>query len=370
LSCCVVASQAALDAESTLQEQLQGLDVRLRRRQGEDAAARLPRDALGHLHQMGAEPSPPLLGEHRDGVDRRDFAAQREHEEAEPLAVPGEDERFGLGALDQPSRVQAGVGIEDAKRGSTELFEKRVVAGAPATDLDGAVDQRVHARKSIAPGLRAGRALDGSALEVYTVNMETREEILRESREVLREKGIHGFSMRQVAERVGVSATALYRHFDDKDALLASLLEQGFTTFGGYLVRSLSGKTPLERLRLAGSAYFDFALEHPRDYALMFLTPCAELGFSSVSEQTKTRMDGTFVFLVDRVKECVAAGVVEAHAPEATALNIWAEVHGLASLRLNGQLADLHDAAFRERVEFMLDRIELSLRPGLTPTRA
>lgn len=200
--------------------------------------------------------------------------------------------------------------------------------------------------------------------------METKERILCESREVLREKGIHGFSMRGVAERVGVSATALYRHFEHKDALLATLLDEGFSTFASYLMRALSAKTPLARLRASGYAYFDFALEHPRDYALMFLTPSAELGLVCVSEGAKARMDGTFVFLVDRVKECVEAGVVEAHDPMSMALNIWAEVHGLASLRLNGLLAELDEPAFRERVEFMLDRIELSLRPGLAPRRA
>ena len=200
--------------------------------------------------------------------------------------------------------------------------------------------------------------------------METRERILCESRELLQEKGIAGFSMRGVAERVGVTATALYRHYEDKDALLATLLEHAFTTFSSYLMRALAGKTPLERLRWAGNAYFDFALDHPRDYALMFMTPCQELGLVSVSESAKTRMNATFVFLVDRVKECIAAGVCEPHDPMATALNIWAEVHGLASLRLNGQLADLDASAFRERVEFMLDRIELSLRPGATARRA
>lgn len=200
--------------------------------------------------------------------------------------------------------------------------------------------------------------------------METRERILQESRALLREKGVSGFSMRGVAERVGVTATALYRHFEDKDALLAALLARGFETFLGYLVRGLSAKTPLARLRATGHAYFDFALEHPHDYALMFLTPCQELGLVSVSEGAKQRMDATFVFLVDRVKECIGAGVCEAHDPTAAALNVWAEVHGLASLRLNGQLSTLDDAAFRERVDFMLDRIELSLWPGLTARRA
>jgi AcrR family transcriptional regulator len=200
--------------------------------------------------------------------------------------------------------------------------------------------------------------------------MEMAERILQESRELLRKEGLNGFSMRGVAERVGVSATALYRHYEDKDALLAALLQQGFSTFSSYLMRSLDGKTPLARLRRTGRSYFDFALEHSRDYALMFMTPCAEVGLDRVSESARARMEGTFLFLVDRVKECIAAGVVAPLDPQEVALNLWAEVHGLTCLRLNGQLANLDDHAFDERVEFMLDRIEASLRPGSPEGRA
>ena len=109
--------------------------------------------------------------------------------------------------------------------------------------------------------------------------METRQQILTEARELFLEDGLAGFSMRAVASRVGVSATALYRHFNDKDALLASLLSEAFATFGSYLGRALGGRTPIERFRAIGLAYVDFALDHPRDYELMFLTNCAELGF-------------------------------------------------------------------------------------------
>ncbi|HEV8551582.1 MAG TPA: TetR/AcrR family transcriptional regulator [Polyangiaceae bacterium] len=194
--------------------------------------------------------------------------------------------------------------------------------------------------------------------------METRERILHESRELLQQGGLLGFSMRGVAERVGVTATALYRHFEDKDALLASLLEEGFQTFSSYLMRSLAGRTPLERFRRSGHGYFDFALEHPRDYALMFMTPTKELGFEAVSAQCQGKMDATFVFLIDRVKECMDAGVFERHDPEVAALNVWSAVHGLAALRLNGQLERLDEQTFRASIEFALDRIELSLRPG------
>ena len=71
--------------------------------------------------------------------------------------------------------------------------------------------------------------------------MDTRQQILCEAREVFLENGLSGFSMRTVAQRVGVTATALYRHFDGKDALLASMLGEAFATVGSYLGRALAG---------------------------------------------------------------------------------------------------------------------------------
>jgi len=193
--------------------------------------------------------------------------------------------------------------------------------------------------------------------------METRSRILREARELLLDSGLTGFSMRAVAERVGVSATALYRHFDDRDALLASLLDEGFRNFGGYLMRALSGSTPLERFRLTGKGYLDFALENPRDYELMFLTNCEDLGLQRMSEQIQQRAQGTFVFLIDRISECMEAGVFARAEPRTVAVTVWAQVHGLASLWLVGQLSkNLDPAGFAELAEFTLDHIELALR--------
>jgi len=168
--------------------------------------------------------------------------------------------------------------------------------------------------------------------------------------------------MRTLAERVGVTATALYRHFDDRDALLASLLDQAFSSFGGYLMRALAGSTPLERLRLTGKAYLDFAVENPRDYELMFLTNCDDLGLFRMSEELSQRAQGTFVFLVDRVNECMEAGVFERADPKTMAVYVWTQTHGLASLWLVGQLGkDLDLAGFQQLCEFTLDRLELAL---------
>jgi AcrR family transcriptional regulator len=201
--------------------------------------------------------------------------------------------------------------------------------------------------------------------------MDTRERILVEASGLFLEQGLEGFSMRALAERVGVSAPAIYRHFEDKDALLATLIDASFSTFSSYLVRSLSGKTPLERFRRAGEAYFAFALEHARAYRLMFLTDCRELGLIRISQEIEERAGGTFVFLVDRIKECIAAGLFPARDPESVALFVWATVHGHASLWLLGNLeGKLDEAQFRAQAALCLDRLELALCSRETPRRA
>jgi AcrR family transcriptional regulator len=192
--------------------------------------------------------------------------------------------------------------------------------------------------------------------------LNTRQQILEEAREVFLKQGLVGFSMRAVAERVGVSATALYRHFDGKDALVATMLGEAFATFGSYLGRGLGGRKPLERFRKTGEAYFDFALDHPRDYQLMFLTNCAELGFRRISKEIEERSQPTFQFLVDRIEECMAAGAMMKGDARQVALYVWSTVHGAASLWLYGQLSESLDLpAFRAHTALCLDLLERAL---------
>lgn len=200
--------------------------------------------------------------------------------------------------------------------------------------------------------------------------METRQQILNEAREVFLKEGLSGFSMRAVADRVGLSATALYRHFDDKDALLASLLGEAFATFGSYLGRALAGKTALERLHLAGLAYVDFALDNPRDYELMFLTNCRELGYKRIFKETDERSRGTFEFLVERIEDCMKSKVFSRRDPREAALYTWSTLHGIVSLWLCGQLREsMDERVFRAQVELTLHLIEVGLGTGDAPRR-
>lgn len=174
----------------------------------------------------------------------------------------------------------------------------------------------------------------------------TRTRLLERAREVYLEGGAAHFSLREVARRVGVSAAAVYRHFDGKEVLLAAVCEEGFRTFSSYLLRALAEPTPMGRLRAAGDCYLRFATDHPHDYRVIFMSSVAELRPGGAKAPLPTASP-TFQFLVDRVRECTEAGSLAHGNADEMAATIWAHVHGLASLRLCGQLDSVgDDAAF------------------------
>ena len=170
---------------------------------------------------------------------------------------------------------------------------------------------------------------------------ETRDRIVEEARDLYLTGGLSALSMRKVAERVGVSATALYRHFDDKEALLVAVVQAGFERFTSYLLRGLAGKTPPERLARTGEGYLRFALEHSSYYRIMFMTSREDFGFDQLPEASRQILARSFQLLVDRVRECQDAGTLRAGEPEEIAVLIWAFVHGLVSLYLAGHMGPL-----------------------------
>lgn len=189
------------------------------------------------------------------------------------------------------------------------------------------------------------------------------ERILATARDLYVEEGLAGVSMRKIAERVGVTATAIYRHYANKNVLLGEVVAEGFKIFGTYLQRALEGETPLERLRLTGEAYAQFATDHPQFYKVMFLAP-HDYDFSGEgSAMLERRNMATFQFMLDRIRECMDAGVLRRDDPEKVALSIWTMSHGIMSLYLAGS-PFIPDASALAKL-----RLELNLRlfQGLRP---
>jgi len=179
---------------------------------------------------------------------------------------------------------------------------------------------------------------------------QTRGRLLTEARDLYLEEGFARFSLREVARRAGVSAAAVYRHYDGKEALLREVCGEGFRIFSSYLLRALGAPSARERLISSTEQYLSFGLEHSRDYRVIFMGAAedARLTPNSDGNGNGEKRAPTFQFLVDRVRECMTERVLQPASADDVATVIWSHVHGLVSLRLSGHLARVgSDAKFR-----------------------
>lgn len=190
----------------------------------------------------------------------------------------------------------------------------------------------------------------------------TRDLALDAARKVILEEGLGALSMRRIAAEADVSAPALYRHFESKEAIAWLIVGEGFSELIRYLSRALAAKTPIERFVESGRGYLDFAREQPGYYTLVFGSTMRDLGNETAPESTSRAGAMAFQMLVDRVRECLETGDFLPDDPRSVALFVWSEVHGLASLRLACRLEDLDAGAFEHERERCLARVVRALR--------
>ncbi|AFY76291.1 transcriptional regulator [Pleurocapsa sp. PCC 7327] len=155
--------------------------------------------------------------------------------------------------------------------------------------------------------------------------------------ELIAERGMSNWSLREVARRIGVSHTAPYRHFADREALLAAVAEKGFQEMSNYLLQTLE-KIPNEhsqRLQAIGVAYVQYAIAHPCEYEVMFRYSQKDEGqYPALSEAATT----AFMMLVNVIIEGQKAGAFREENPKGLAWVAWSLVHGLAMLLVDGQI--------------------------------
>jgi AcrR family transcriptional regulator len=148
------------------------------------------------------------------------------------------------------------------------------------------------------------------------------------------------FSLRAVARRAGVSATAPYRHFADRAALESALAAEGFRDLKADLMRDRSLPSSSSDLAEFGVAYVSFALRRPALFRLMFGNQCDD----SNDERVRATAE---------LHELLALGLTRVF-PDADASSLatatWALVHGLAFLHLDGKLAPAPAEAVAARV--------------------
>jgi AcrR family transcriptional regulator len=160
--------------------------------------------------------------------------------------------------------------------------------------------------------------------------------ILDAARELFATEGYEAVTMRKIAEKIGYTTTALYVHFQDKDALLRALCENDFRSLRAAFERIAKIHDPIERLYKLGLAYADFALDHANQYRLMFMTPTpAQALTESVIEHGNPDVEA-YAFLKATIAAGIAAGCYrpEHKDPDLIAQAVWGSVHGVVSLYL------------------------------------
>jgi AcrR family transcriptional regulator len=181
---------------------------------------------------------------------------------------------------------------------------------------------------------------------------------------ILAEEGAPALTLRAAARRAGVSHSAPYRHFADKEALLAAIAEEGFDTLADEVVAASARfpGAPRAQLEEAGWAYVRFALTHPDHLRVMFggMIPSPQ-----VHPGLRAAGSRAFAALVDLVRAGQAAGAVVDGHPRQVAVVAWSLVHGLALLLIGNQVPpDVRASLDQEQLVRLCLRLQFQ---GLSP---
>jgi AcrR family transcriptional regulator len=205
----------------------------------------------------------------------------------------------------------------------------------------------------MAPSRRAARKPRG---RYHHGNL--RRALIDEALATIRAEGVGGLTLREIGARLGVSRTALYRHFADKRALLTAVATEGFRTLRQQLVTAWEdGGRGRAAFQAMGVAYVGFAVANPSHYRVMFG------GF--VDQQPRdpelaAEGAGAFQALVDALTSLQGDRVVRGDDILLMARFVWAVVHGVAMLAIDGQLpeADAIEKLMRYAIKRLQSGIE------------
>jgi len=187
-----------------------------------------------------------------------------------------------------------------------------------------------------------------------------RQRILDAAQQLFVESGADGVSMRKVAELAGVSAPAIYRHYENKDDLLQEIIEIGLRTLDTYLQPALDASTPLERLERLAERFLDFSIEQPRYFEFAFMIPSRSI--ADMRTELNERNWVTFNLALEQIGACMEAGIFKKDDPLGAAITIWSGVYGLVALHRMHRFGP-DDELFRQIYRASVERLLNGLKP-------
>ena len=189
--------------------------------------------------------------------------------------------------------------------------------------------------------------------------------LIQAGSQILVEEGMGALSLRKVASRAGVSHSAPYAHFSDKQALVAAISTEGFRQLFEHMKAAAEANLsdPASMLVEVAYAYLSFALDSPAFFKVMF---------SGILEHEKAHPEfvamskKNFELLVELVEQGQTAGVLRKGPPDRMAVSIWSMVHGFTALMIDRQLpGSIRDSKdLKALLSEVLDQIAMVKKPG------
>ena len=186
----------------------------------------------------------------------------------------------------------------------------------------------------------------------------TAEKILRAAHKVFDREGADAVTMRRVAETVGITPMAIYRHFPNREALLKRVSDDGFQSVADCWQQQSGRGDVIGRLLATQMLYLDYALAHPHlfDHAFSVRRDDAR----RFPEDFRARRSPTLNVVADAVAEGMRMGVLREDDPWDVAMALWAHTHGLIALYRAGRFSyddEQFRAFYRASIGRLLDGI-------------
>ncbi len=158
-------------------------------------------------------------------------------------------------------------------------------------------------------------------------------DILRVTTDLIDEQGFEALKLRDVAEKLGISATTIYLYYKDKGQLLEAAVDRAFDWFGESQEQAVAGLSGVEVLRARARAYVVWGIEHPNLYRLMFERPH---GYSPDRSGARRR---SYLRYLEAVQQLMDEGVLRPSESVQEIVSLsWATNHGLVSLIIGGRM--------------------------------
>lgn len=165
-----------------------------------------------------------------------------------------------------------------------------------------------------------------------------REVLISSALDILKEGTLQDLSLRALARKAGVSQTAPYRHFEDKEALIVVLIQEGSSILNSKMQDVCETvEDPIERLISLGVSYYDFAQEHPAHFRLIFGGSLEDKKKHKCLAESEQKGHDILDFVIS---ECMKLPSAPNISPHTIHISCWSLVHGLADLVLNDLIDD------------------------------